>query len=132
MDHFNEMTELPEEYVATWIDGNLSTTEEAAFLEMLSSDSRLAEIMDAYEDIETTFENLIDEGYQISEDFISELNLPNIGADFFEEEPFTYIHSDNLINTGNDIILPISEDEENSEYDEGIFDEGPSEVFDDI
>ena len=78
MENYNYLFEISEELVAAWLDGNLSSEEDAAFVDLLSSDIQLGEIMDAYDDIETEFENLIEDGYEIPEELNIDFQLPSI------------------------------------------------------
>lgn len=82
MEHYDETFEISEETIAAWLDGQLPPEEETAFMERLSSDMRLAEILDAYEHIESEFESLIEDGYELPSaldlDFtIPDIDLPN-------------------------------------------------------
>lgn len=71
--------DVSEEMVAAWIDGTLSDENEAAFMEQLSSNSELAAILDAYDDIEEEFENIIESGYDLSEEIsFDDFELPAV------------------------------------------------------
>lgn len=78
MKSYDHLFEISEELVAAWLDGNLSSEEDTAFINLLSSDIQLVEIMDAYDDIEAEFENLIEDGYEIPEELSIDFELPSI------------------------------------------------------
>lgn len=78
MEHFDDIVDIPEELVAAWLDGNLSQEEDSAFVDMLSSNLQLAEIMDAYDNIESDYEHLIENGYDIPEELGFDFLLPPI------------------------------------------------------
>lgn len=125
-------TDISEELVAAWLDGNLDPEADSAFLELLSSDDRLAEVLDAYDDVETEFESLIEGGYEIPSEFGFDFMLPEIEyAD--GNEMFVY-HND-----GYDGYESVADSHEMNEDDDDISqsseifdenDEGPSDGMD--
>lgn len=82
-------SDYSEESVAAWLDGNLDPEADSAFIGLLSSDARLAEILDAYDDVESVFENLIEDGYEIPPDFNFDFMLPEIDT-ATEEDRISY------------------------------------------
>lgn len=85
-------SDYSEESVAAWLDGDLDPEADSAFIGLLSSDARLAEILDAYDDVESVFENLIEDGYEIPPDFNFDFMLPEI--DMAAEEDRISYHYD--------------------------------------
>jgi len=86
MDSYNNYFEISEETVAAWIDGNLSTDEETEFIEELSSNEELSEIIDSYDAIESTLENIIESGYELPAELAFDFILPDIENPLFEDQ----------------------------------------------
>lgn len=90
MDNYSDIFEISEEFVAAWIDGNLTSEDEAIFMERLSSDTELADILNSYEDVESVFEKLVEFGCDFPEDFLFDLHIPVIDIENFNELPTSY------------------------------------------
>lgn len=86
MDISNNYFEISEETVAAWLDGNLPTEEESSFMDYLSNNDELAEILNSYDEIETSLEEIIDQGYELPADLAFDFELPEIGNPLFEEK----------------------------------------------
>ncbi len=86
MDSYNNFFEISEETVAAWIDGNLSADEETEFIKALSSNEELSEIIDSYDAIESSFENIIESGYELPAELAFDFILPDIDSPLFEDQ----------------------------------------------
>lgn len=93
MDNYNDLFEISEEFVAAWIDGNLPLEDEAIFMERLSSDTVLSDILDSYEDIEQEFERVVEFECDVPEDFLFDFYLPIIDIENINELPTSFNHT---------------------------------------
>lgn len=79
MNESNFFYDISEETVAAWIDGTLSSEQEAEFLEMLADNRVLSEIIDSIDDVETEFETLIEQGFELPEELTyNDFELPSV------------------------------------------------------
>ncbi len=100
MENYDKIFDISEETVASWLDGTLPYEEEVSFENMLESDLQLGEILDAYEDIESDFEALIEEGYELPAELGFDFQLPSV--DFIDEIESNPSHYDSHFDFSND------------------------------
>lgn len=110
---------ISEEIFAAWLDGNVTPEQDSAISQMCATDPQLQEILDASDDVDQEYENLIEDGYPLPEEFEDDFELPYIEVAADEEE--------NAV-TMDDEILPYENDEEVEEY-EG--EHGDNQIHDD-
>lgn len=122
MEKYNDISDISEETVAAWLDGHLSSEEDDAFVESISSNVQFAEILDAYEDIESDFEHLIEDGYELPAELNFDFQLP-----FIDDEVNFELSISNFDSAVG--ILENVESEEFQENDEGYSDS--SEYYED-
>lgn len=97
---------VSEEIFAAWLDGNVTPDENAYMMGLCNSEPDLQEILDINDDVDSEYDNLIEDGYVLPEEFNEEFDLPYIeGTD-----------DENAI-TMDDEILPYDSDEEIEEYE---------------
>lgn len=114
------------ETIAAWLDGNLSPQEEADFTNRLSDNPELAEILDSCEDIETSYEEIIEGGFELPAELAFDFELPEIPSYDFEDDFNNQILSnDNYFtanshdeNSSNDSSYDQSHDDMTSTEDE--------------
>lgn len=127
MDNFNDFHEVSEEFVAAWLDGNLSNEDDSAFADILTSEFQLAEILDAYDDIESDYETLIEEGYEIPEILGSGFTLPSINSNSFEDDLYGFPDFDTLDTSDDSIdsdeIVEIKNETESPDSYDELFDD---------
>lgn len=99
---------ISEEIFAAWLDGNVTPEQESAISQMCATDPQLQEILDASDDVDQEYENLIEDGYPLPEEFEDDFELPYIDVAADEEE--------NAV-TMDDEILPYENDEDVEEYE---------------
>lgn len=112
MENYDELFELSEETVASWLDGTISFEEEAYFENMLSSDFQLGEILDAYEDIEADYETLIEEGYELPNELSFDFQLPSV--DFLDEIESNISHFDPHFEYSQDLDTSDNKEDDNN------------------
>lgn len=118
MENYDNIFEISEETVAAWLDGCLSSEDDLAFVERISSDFQLAEILDAYEDIEADFEHIIEDGYELPSELSFDFNLPDIVNEddylFMSANSTTFGYSDDI----NSESIQDTNEESNEFYDQ--------------
>lgn len=93
---------ISEETFAAWLDGALSSEQEAMFLDACSHNEDLQELLDANDQIEEDYENLVESGIVLPSEFEGDFDIPQITDTTNDEE----LYSDNQIE-------PYEQDDEN-------------------
>ena len=63
---------------AAWLDGALTPEEEGAFMDYCSHDNEIQEILDANDQVEETYEEMVDNGYELPFEMYGDFELPSI------------------------------------------------------
>lgn len=71
---------------SSWLDGTLSPEEEAAFMDFCASNPEMQEIMEANDQLDETYEALVEEGYELPTDIMTDFIIPQVGDD--DEDKF--------------------------------------------
>lgn len=77
--------QVDEEDVAAWLDGTLPPESENNFMSLLSTDPELADILDTYDEVESSFEDMVENGYELPADLLFDFDLPQIEDEFFDD-----------------------------------------------
>ena len=93
---------ISEETFAAWLDGALSSEQEAMFLDTCSHNEELQELLDANDQVEEDYENLVESGIVLPSEFEGDFDIPQITDTTNDEE----LYSD-------DQIEPYEQDDEN-------------------
>lgn len=78
---------VSEELFAAWLDGTLSPGEESRFMDMAAGSEEIQELMDANDQTEETYENMMTDGYEMPEELQDDFELPYI-EDNDDIEPY--------------------------------------------
>lgn len=78
---------VSEELFAAWLDGTLSPGEESRFMDMAAGSEEIQELMEANDQTEETYENMMTDGYEMPEELQDDFELPYIG-DNDDIEPY--------------------------------------------
>lgn len=81
---------VSEETFAAWLDGTLSAEEESRFLEASANSSEIQDLLDANDQVDESFEDMIDNGYELPEEFNTDFELPEIYNDSAHVEEYEY------------------------------------------
>lgn len=81
---------VSEETFAAWLDGTLSAEDESRFLEMSANSSEIQELLDANDQVDESFEGMIENGYELPEEFNTDFKLPEIYDDSADIEEYEY------------------------------------------
>lgn len=73
---------------SSWLDGTLSPEEETAFMDFCASNPEMQEIMEANDQLDETYEALVEEGYELPTDIMTDFIIPQVGDD--DEDKFPY------------------------------------------
>lgn len=92
---------ISEETFAAWLDGAMSSEQEAMFLDACSHNEGLQELLDANDQIEEDYENLVESGIVPPSEFDGDFDIPHITDTSNDEE----LYSD-------DQIEPYEQDDE--------------------
>lgn len=90
-----------EETFAAWLDGAMSSEQEAMFLDACSHNEDLQELLDANDQIEEDYENLVESGIVLPSELETDFDIPQITDTSNDEE----LYSD-------DQIEPYEQDDE--------------------
>ncbi len=89
MDDYGNFT-LDENMFSAWLDGNMTPDEEEAFMDMCADDPAMGEILDANDQVDDYYENLVDGGYEIPEEFDTDFDLPYISPADEDDDIYSY------------------------------------------
>lgn len=78
---------VSEELFAAWLDGTLSPGEESRFMDMAAGSEEIQELMEANDQTEETYENMMTDGYEMPEELQDDFELPYI-EDNDDIEPY--------------------------------------------
>lgn len=99
---------ISEEKFAAWLDGMLSAEDESLFLEASVNNAEIQELLDANDQVDESFEDLVDNGYELPDEFNTEFAIPEIYNDSTEIEDYAY----------NEVEPYESDDDDNGESDD--------------
>ena len=105
---------VSEELFAAWLDGTLSPGEESRFMDMAAGSEEIQELMDANDQTEETYENMMTDGYEMPEELQDDFELPYIG-DNDDIEP--YDDDETSDDQAEEDYCDTDADEEDSESD---------------
>ena len=122
---------ISEETFAAWLDGAMSSEQEAMFLDACSHNKDLQELLDANDQIEEDYEYFVENGIVLPSEFEADFDIPQITDISNSEELYSYDQiepyeqddednfeeADNLEDDGCDYLSNIDND---STSDEGI------------
>lgn len=89
MDDYGNFT-LDENMFSAWLDGNMTPDEEEAFMDMCADDPAMGEILDANDQVDDYYENLVDRGYEIPEELDTDFDLPYISPADEDDDIYSY------------------------------------------
>ena len=89
MDDYGNFT-LDENMFSAWLDGNMTPDEEEAFMDMCADDPAMGEILDANDQVDDYYENLVDGGYEIPEELDTDFDLPYISPADEDDNIYSY------------------------------------------
>ena len=89
MDDYGNFT-LDENMFSAWLDGNMTPDEEEAFMDMCAVDPAMGEILDANDQVDDYYENLVDGGYEIPEELDTDFDLPYISPADEDDDIYSY------------------------------------------
>lgn len=89
MDDYGNFT-LDENMFSAWLDGNMTPDEEEAFMDMCADDPAMGEILDANDQVDDYYENLVDGGYEIPEELDTDFDLPYISPAYEDDDIYSY------------------------------------------
>ncbi len=122
---------ISEEAFAAWLDGAMSSEQEAMFLDACSHNENLQELLDANDQIEEDYEYFVENGVVLPSEFETDFDIPQIidssnseGLYAYDQiEPYEqddedgFDEADNLEDDGCDYLSDIDNE---SISDEGI------------
>lgn len=81
---------VSEEMFAAWLDGTLSVEDESRFLEVSAKSTEIQELLDANDQVDESFEGMIENGYELPEEFNTDFELPDIYHDSADIHEYEY------------------------------------------
>ncbi len=109
---------IDENVLAAWLDGTLSPEEDEAFMNICAGDPEMSEILEANDQVDDYYENLVDEGYELPEEFSGDFELPNI-VSFDDDNVYQYDDQVELYDKENDedhYMMNVSKETEDGNY----------------
>ena len=83
---------------SSWLDGTLSPEEEAAFMNFCASNPEMQEIMEANDQLDETYEMLVENGYELPAEMMDGFILPQVEAN----DVYSYDELSNVEDADND------------------------------
>ena len=83
---------------SSWLDGTLSPEEEAAFMNFCASNLEMQEIMEANDQLDETYEMLVEKGYELPAEMMDGFILPQVEAN----DVYSYDELSNVEDADND------------------------------
>lgn len=83
---------------SSWLDGTLSPEEEAAFMNFCASNLEMQEIMEANDQLDETYETLVENGYELPAEMMDGFILPQLEAN----DVYSYDELSNVEDADND------------------------------
>ena len=107
---------------SSWLDGTLSPQEEAAFMDFCASNLEMQEIMEANDQLDETYEALVENGYELPAEMMDDFIIPQVednDDDVYSYEELSDV--EDADNDNHDLSAPFS-DEEDYEQDDSYDD----------
>lgn len=104
---------------SAWLDGTLSQEEEKSFMDFCASNSDMQEIMEANDQLDETYESIVEDGYELPQEILDDFVIPQIetnNEDFYSYEELTDINDTDMQEDETNHLL--SEDVSNEEDNE--------------
>lgn len=83
---------------SSWLDGTLSPEEEAAFMIFCASTPEMQEIMEANDQLDETYEALVEDGYELPAEMIDDFIFPQVE----NNDVYSYDELSNVEDADND------------------------------
>lgn len=83
---------------SSWLDGTLSQEEEAAFMNFCASNPEMQEIMEANDQLDETYEMLVEDGYELPEEMMDGFIFPQVE----DNDVYSYDELSNVEDADND------------------------------
>ena len=83
---------------SSWLDGTLSPEEEAAFMNFCASNPEMQEIMEANDQLDETYEMLVEDGYELPEEMMDGFIFPQVE----DNDVYYYDELSNVEDADND------------------------------
>ena len=83
---------------SSWLDGTLSPEEEAAFMNFCASNLEMQEIMEANDQLDETYETLVENGYELPAEMMDGFILPQLE----DNDVYSYDELSNVEDADND------------------------------
>lgn len=83
---------------SSWLDGTLSPEEETAFMNFCASNPEMQEIMEANDQLEETYETLVEDGYELPEEMMDGFIFPQVE----DNDVYSYDELSNVEDADND------------------------------
>lgn len=106
---------------SAWLDGTLSQEDEKSFMDFCASNSDMQEIMEANDQLDETYESIVEDGYELPQEILDDFVIPQIetnNEDFYSYEELTDINDTDIQEETNHLLsedVPNEEDNENNE-----------------
>lgn len=88
MADYNTISFDMENAFSSWLDGTLSAEEEVAFMDFCASNPEMQEIMEANDQIDETYESVVEDGYELPTEMMDDFIIPQVGD--YEDKVYSY------------------------------------------
>lgn len=106
---------------SAWLDGTLSPEEENSFMDFCASNPDMQEIMEANDQFDETYENIVEDGYELPDDLLYDFVIPQtdtINEDVYSYNDLTDININDVQEYGTEHLLSEDISDSNEEEDE--------------
>ena len=83
---------------SSWLDGTLSPEEEIAFMDFCASNPEMQEIMEANDQLDETYEALVEDGYELPAEMMDDFIFPQVE----DNDVYSYDELSNVEDADND------------------------------
>ena len=83
---------------SSWLDGTLSPEEETAFMNFCASNPEMQEIMEANDQLDETYEALVEDGYELPAEMMDDFIFPQVE----NNDVYSYDELSNVEDADND------------------------------
>lgn len=111
---------VSEETFAAWLDGTLSIEEENNFLKEYDGNAEIEELLSANDQVDESYEQMIQEGYELPDELNGDFPLPDIyhyDVEPYDVEPYDVEPYDDEEEDGDSTTDDLDDNLHHTDYD---------------
>lgn len=123
MLHLDNNIDVSEEDFAAWLDGTLSPEEDAVFMDACSFNSELQELLDVNDQVDETYENMVEVGFDLPEELFSDFDIPLVVESDYDDSIYPYEPLEPYEGNDDDMDEESASDSEECTNDDNVNDD---------